>query len=345
MRGKAPRGSRILRDAHDREALLDDQVIGARKAAEQRPAPSADALRNRRTPRQRRQRMSGREDKHSASRSDAPLSTLEVVLPARPLPFDGIRAIGFRSGASFSKRIFPWPWCGIVLNCTTSSFQSVGLAENVSGLVGGMALHVGQVRGSAIDCLEVQVSPLVAAAVLDVSPVELNNPLIALDEIWGAEAERLRSQLVEAESWDRRFALVHEGLAKRYRESHHVDPEIADAWRRILRTGGQVAVARLAQDYGWSRTRFWRRFKTQVGVSPKRAARIVRFDRALRMIGADADLAAVAGHCGYADQSHLNRDFLDFAATTPGELRDDPLWSGDPSWILDGPPERVAIAN
>jgi len=204
---------------------------------------------------------------------------------------------------------------------------------------------VGEVRGSAIDCIEVQLSPLVAAAVLDVSPVELDNPLIALDEIWGAEAERLRSRLVEAESWDRRFALVHEGLTKRYRESHHVDPEIADAWRRILRTGGQVPIAGLAQDYGWSRTRFCSRFKTQVGVSPKRAARIVRFDRALRLIGADADLATVAAYCGYADQSHLNRDFLDFTATTPGELRDDPLWAGDPSWGLDGPPEGAAITK
>jgi len=47
------------------------------------------------------------------------------------------------------------------------------------------------------------------------------------------------------------------------------------------------------------------------------------------LIGADADLAAVATHCGYTDQSHLNRDFLGLAATTPGELRDDPLWAAD----------------
>jgi AraC-like DNA-binding protein len=317
VRGKAPLGARLVGDAHDREALPNDPVIGARKAA----------------------------NSTRGAHPDAPPSTLEVALPTRLPPLDGIRTVGFRSRASFSKRIFPWSWCGIVLNCTTGSFELVGSAENVNGLVGGMAPQVGLVRGSAIDCLEVQVSPLVAAAVLHVSPVELNNPLIALDEIWGGEAERLRSQLVEAESWDRRFALVHEVLAKRYRESHHVNPEISDAWRRILRTGGQIAVAGLAHDYGWSRTRFWSRFKTQVGVSPKRAARIVRFDRALRMIGADAELAAVAARCGYADQSHLNRDFLDFAATTPGELRDDPLWTGDPSWILDGPPERTAIAN
>jgi AraC-like DNA-binding protein len=260
---------------------------------------------------------------------------VKLALPSRPLPLDGVRMIGFHSGASFSKRIFPWPSYAIVFNCSTAPLQSPGLAGQASGLVGGMAMPATQVRGSLVDCLEVQLSPLAVVALLDVPPAELNRPLIALDELWGAAAERLRSRLIEAGTWDARFALVHELLARRQRESRHVDPEVADAWRRIRRTGGQVLVADLARCYGWSRTRFWSRFKTQVGVSPKSAARIVRFDRALRLISADADLADVAAECGYADQSHLNRDFLDYAATTPGELRTDPSWAGDPAWALD----------
>ncbi|MDN5919429.1 MAG: AraC family transcriptional regulator [Pseudonocardia sp.] len=219
------------------------------------------------------------------------------------------------------------------------------MTEKSSGLVTGMTPQVGQVRGSGIDGIEVQLSPLVATAVLGISPVELDDSPIVLDEIWGADAERLRSQLVETPSWDRRFTLVHESLTQRYRESCTVDPEVADAWRRIRRTGGQVTVADLAQGYGWSRTRFWSRFKTQVGVSPKRAVRIVRFDRALRLISADVDLAAVAAGCGYADQSHLSRDFLDLAAATPGELRQDPSWTDEPAWRLDEHTEHTALTG
>lgn len=279
----------------------------------------------------------------SAGTAD-PTAPMAMALPSRPLPLDGIRTVGFWTGASYVKRIFPWPACGIVLNCTTGSFQSIGPVGKANGMVGGMAPPAGRVGGSAIECLEIQLSPLVAAAVLHVSPVELNDRLITLDEIWGADAERLRSQLVEADSWDDRFALVHDGVARRYREGHRVDPEITDAWARIRRTGGQVPVAGLARGYGWSRARFWSRFKNQVGTSPKRAARIVRFDRALRLLSAGTDLAALAAGCGYADQSHLNRDFVEFAATTPGELRADPLWSGDPSWALDEPktPEHTS---
>jgi AraC-like DNA-binding protein len=265
---------------------------------------------------------------------------LEMALPPRPLPLDGIRMVGFSTGASYVKRIFPWPACAIVLNCTTGTFGSIGTVGTANGMVAGMAPPAGRVSGSTIDCLEVQLSPLVAAAVLHVSPVELDGRLIALDEVWGADAERLRSRLVEADGWEHRFALVHEGVVRRYRESHRVDPEIIDAWRRIRRSGGRTPVAALAHGYGWSRTRFWSRFKNQVGVSPKRAARIVRFDRALRLLRAGTDLATLAIGCGYADQSHLNRDFLEFAATTPGELRNDPRWTGDPSWALDEPQAR-----
>lgn len=263
--------------------------------------------------------------------------TIELAIPSRPLPLDGVRMIGFHSGAAFSKRIFPWPSYALVLNCSTAPLRSPGLTARSNGLVGGMAMPVAQVGSTVVDCIEVQLSPLAVADLLHVPPVELNNPLIAVDEIWGADAELLRARLVEADTWDTRFALVHEFLAGRRRESRKVDPEVADAWRRIRRTGGQVLVADLARDYGWSRTRFWNRFKAQVGVSPKSAARIVRFDRALRLISTDADLAAVAADCGFADQSHLNRDFVDFAATTPGELRNDPSWNGDPAWVLDEP--------
>jgi AraC-like DNA-binding protein len=267
-----------------------------------------------------------------------------TVLPSHPSPLDGIRTVGFRTGAPYVKRIFPWPSCGLVLNCTTGAFGSLGAVGRANGMVCGMAPPAGRVGASAIECIEVQMSPPVAAAVLHVSPVELDGRLVALDDVWGADAERLRSQLVEADSWDHRFALVRAGLARRRRERHDVDPEITDAWRRIRRAGGNVPVAALAHDYGWSRTRFWNRFKNQVGVSPKRAARIVRFDRALRLVSAGTELATVAAECGYADQSHLNRDFHEFAATTPGELRDDPLWSGDPSWELDDPgaPEHTS---
>jgi hypothetical protein len=39
-------------------------------------------------------------------------------------------------------------------------------------------------------------------------------------------------------------------------------------------------VGELAAEVGWSRKRLWSRFRSQIGVASKRAARLVRFDHA-----------------------------------------------------------------
>ena len=73
----------------------------------------------------------------------------------------------------------------------------------------------------------------------------------------------------------------------------------------------------MAREVGWSERHLAARFRTEIGLTPKAAARVIRFDRARRMIpGAAAPI--VAAECGYADQSHLVRDFVAFTGLAPG---------------------------
>src|SRR5436305_10201072 len=89
------------------------------------------------------------------------------------------------------------------------------------------------------------------------------------------------------------------------------------AWNRILVGRGQVRVDSLAAEVGWSRKRLWSRFHSQIGLPPKRAAKLVRFDRAAHRLTAGEDAARVAADGGYADQSHLHRDVVAFTGATP----------------------------
>jgi AraC-like DNA-binding protein len=89
------------------------------------------------------------------------------------------------------------------------------------------------------------------------------------------------------------------------------------AWHRLRVSGGRVAIGALAKELGFSRKHLALRFRHEFGISPKLLARILRFDRAVRLIGAGrvAGLADLAAASGYADQAHLSREFRVFAGS------------------------------
>ena len=88
-------------------------------------------------------------------------------------------------------------------------------------------------------------------------------------------------------------------------------------WLRMVTSHGGARVEGLAAETGWSRKRLWSRFRAQIGLTPKRAAQLVRFDHAAHRLAAGHSAARVAAEIGYADQSHLHRDVKAFAGVTP----------------------------
>jgi AraC-like DNA-binding protein len=177
-----------------------------------------------------------------------------------------------------------------------------------------------RVRGENIECVQVRLSPVVARTVLGASPADLGRTVVALDDVWGRDAGRIRQQLADSSSWPQRFALVEALLARRGESGPPVDAEVARAWQRIAASRGRVRVDGLAAEVGWSRKRLWDRFRSQIGLAPKQAAKLVRFDHAAHRLAAGDGPARVAADAGYADQSHLHRDVLAFTGLTPATV-------------------------
>jgi AraC-like DNA-binding protein len=79
----------------------------------------------------------------------------------------------------------------------------------------------------------------------------------------------------------------------------------------------------LADELGWSERYLGQRFASEFGLSPKVAARVMRFDRARRLLqqrivsGAPPRLTELALECGYYDQAHLAREFCEMAGCSP----------------------------
>jgi AraC-like DNA-binding protein len=78
-----------------------------------------------------------------------------------------------------------------------------------------------------------------------------------------------------------------------------------------------VPISVVAAEIGWSGRHLTDRFRAEIGLRPKEAARVARFDRARRALRPTARLADVAARHGFADQSHLVREFHAFAGCAP----------------------------
>jgi AraC-like DNA-binding protein len=74
-------------------------------------------------------------------------------------------------------------------------------------------------------------------------------------------------------NWNRRLALVDEFLLRRLDDGRRRVPEMAWAWRRLVDTGGAIPIGQIAKDVGWSHRHLIAKFRQQIGLAPKMAAR------------------------------------------------------------------------
>ncbi|MBF6129384.1 helix-turn-helix domain-containing protein [Nocardia brasiliensis] len=257
-------------------------------------------------------------------------AAVEVAVPARSR-VSGVSMAGFRGRAAnpVELPVVPYPAVTIFLD-----FGDVRLVDGAGESVRGssvVGLAPGNVRGGGreVDLLQIRLSPVVAQAISGAA-AESAGAVVAFGELWGRDAARLGAQLCAARSWHERFAIAELAIARRQQEGAAVDPEVAYAWRRIVRSHGQIRVEPLAGELGWSRKRLWSRFRAQVGLTPKRAAQLVRFDHAAHRLAGGVDAARVSAECGYVDQSHLYRDAKAFAGLTPTALAAAPWLAVDP---------------
>lgn len=188
-------------------------------------------------------------------------------------------------------------------------------------LVGGLhtvpALITHDGRQSGV---QLAVRPLGARALFGLPAGAIGNLDLPGDDVLGPVAAELHERLRFADDWPSRFAVVDDVLLRVCRSGQRPAPEIGEAWRLLVGGGGHT-VAQAAEAVGWSVRRLSARFGSELGVPPKTAAKIARFDRARRLMlrGPGGGLADLAVACGYYDQAHLARDFRDLAGASASQ--------------------------
>jgi AraC-like DNA-binding protein len=206
------------------------------------------------------------------------------------------------------------PSVTLVLKLADSAYRP---PEFVNGMRASYASIDG---GCSPEYLQVPLSPPGAHAVFGLPMDELTGQLVDLRDLIGESGRRLGDRLRATPTWPQRFTVLDRFFLRRIEEAPPPAAEVLLAWRRLADSGGRIPIREISAEVGWSHKHLITKFTRVVGLPPKRAARLIRFERLLRAVdrGRGTGWAELAADFGYADQAHLTREFTEFAGTSPG---------------------------
>ncbi|WP_236541187.1 helix-turn-helix domain-containing protein [Spiractinospora alimapuensis] len=243
---------------------------------------------------------------------------LRTALP-HPALRDLVHAyVGYRQhDVSLARhRGLPSPWVTLIVSLA-GPVRIVDGVTAPTGVVGGLHLRPTLIDQAHEQCgVHVMLNPLGTRALLGAPPLDLIDVSVDLEDLpipWG---RGLATRLAEQRDWSAVFGVLDRTLLATRRQVTLL-PEVAEAWRLLRVTSGTMPVARVARDVGWSRRHLAERFRGSLGVTPKQAGRLARFERSRTAIRAGADLATVAAECGFFDQAHLTNEWRAMAGLTP----------------------------
>jgi AraC-like DNA-binding protein len=249
--------------------------------------------------------------------------TVVVRRPGPPL--DGlVRAITYQAGEqprTSVEKILPGPGASVWINLNRDEFRSFGDTGQVERVPGAML--AGPTSRAAVIEFEqgrahISVTfALGAAGCFSGPPLDVTRDLqVPLGDVWGRPGAVLRERVLEAATPQDALDVV-EGVLLR-RVAGPADPLVVAAGGAL---SAGIAVGKVAADLGVLPRTLRRRFTAQVGLSPKRYARVQRLQRVVRDLDgrSSVDWAGVAARHGYADQPHLVEEFRQLVAVTPTE--------------------------
>lgn len=161
--------------------------------------------------------------------------------------------------------------------------------------------------------------PHTIKALFGLDAKELTDIHIDLSLMQPARGVNLQEQLANAPSLEARLQLLNGYLKKLGTPIHH--DAIVFATTAIRNSNGMVPLKDIQQELHVTERTFQRLFESHVGIPPKLFSKICQFNAAFQQINYHqfTRLTDIAYDHGYADQSHLIRDFQKFTNISPGE--------------------------
>lgn len=152
--------------------------------------------------------------------------------------------------------------------------------------------------------------------------VELTGLIVDLEYVFGKEIKEIQEKICDAKSNENKISLIEHFLLNQIRINVNkcsTDIRFAICQMQI---NNKISILKLASEVNMSKRNFERKFLEKVGLTPIFYNRIVRFQKAIRLINQQSKLSytELAYSAGYYDQSHFIRDFKQFYGQPPNEF-------------------------
>jgi len=190
--------------------------------------------------------------------------------------------------------------------------------ESPRCLLGGPRLQPACYEPPAMtDVIGVRFHPGVAFALIGSPISDITDRREMLVDLIGAAAKDLEQHLANAESVQARFDVL-ECFLEEHLTGARIDARISRALQMITDSSGEIRLSDVTRQCGISLRQLERLMLRWVGISPKRFARIARFQALLGVVadGPPPQWTPLAAE-RYADQSQLIREFTEFAGKSP----------------------------
>ena len=160
-------------------------------------------------------------------------------------------------------------------------------------------------------------TPTGAASLLREPVKHLFNSTMPLEhQVRRSHLDLVEEQLFEASDHIGRVRVVERFLLQQLR-NRNPDGLVALAVECICRSRGSLRIDSLARYTGLSQSALERRFRSEIGASPKKFAALIRLRHVVRLRRAGVSLTDIAHAAGYADQPHFIKDFKRFTGQAP----------------------------
>jgi len=155
---------------------------------------------------------------------------------------------------------------------------------------------------------------------VDMPSTELRDRWAPVDAVWERSLDRMRDQFASAPSTGEMLQVLEDELRSRLVPAPSRGLELVHhTARRLEASWGAVSVGALTDGAGVSGNHLATQFKSHLGVTPKRVARIYRFAGLILSVDArhPVNWSELAQTAGYFDQAHFSKEFKDFTGHTP----------------------------